>query len=233
MPEAYLASSALIAEGFDGNRTVEEAVNASFDGVQLFLDERYKNPDYRRSVIHSLRGTNLGIVLHLPNITTLKDIAAASEIVYEYPNTNVLIHYLPETSLPKLDSTVIGWENSLVCPLNSGQIEHIAKVKCKVQEDKTFFVFDMGRLLYTDGNTSEDEAISFIRREIKCLNPQRDIIHLADKATWTSDFRESMCTLGQGVMREFLGDIKQFSGIIVFEHEDLQMAIDSLKVAKS
>src|SRR5258708_6708383 len=111
MPEAYLASSALIAEQFDGNRTIEEANKVGFAGVQIFLDPKYRNPDYLESILVSLENSNLGIVLHLPNIVEEEDVKIAEKIIREHPDAKVLIHYIPATELPNIIGTTVGWEN--------------------------------------------------------------------------------------------------------------------------
>ena len=54
-----------------------------------------------------------------------------------------------------------------------------------------------------------------------------------DKTSWVVKFRNCMCVLGEGVMREFLPDIRSFRGVVVFEHEDLNMAKESLPVLRS
>jgi len=45
-------------------------------------------------------------------------------------------------------------------------------------------------------------------------------------------FRDSMCVLGDGICADLLEDILSYEGIVVFEHEDLRMAIDSLDVVR-
>ena len=91
----------------------------------------------------------------------------------------------------------------------------------------------MGRLLYASGHEEEERTIRFIREQIRALNPRKDVIHLADKTSWVVKFRNCMCVLGEGVMREFLPDIRSFRGVVVFEHEDLNMAKESLPVLRS
>ena len=90
----------------------------------------------------------------------------------------------------------------------------------------------MGRQLYVSDETQVQEGINYIKAQIKSLDPRKDVIHLDDKTSWILKFRDCMCALGDGVMQEFLEDIKNFGGVIVFEHENLQMALDSLKALK-
>ncbi len=232
MPEAYLASSALIAEQFDGNRTIEEANKVGFAGVQIFLDPKYRNPDYLESILVSLENSNLGIVLHLPNIVEEEDVKIAEKIIREHPDAKVLIHYIPATELPNIIGTTVGWENSKIGPLNEEMLTHMEEVKQKVAQNNTFFVYDMGRQLYANDETQIQESINYIRAQIKSLDPKKDVIHLADKTSWVLKFRDSMCALGDGIMQEFVEDIRNFKGVVVFEHENLQMALDSLKALK-
>ncbi len=231
MPEVYLASSALISEDFDGNRTIEEAQKAGFKGVQLFLDPKYRDRNYLESVLISLETSELGLVLHLPNIVE-EDAQVAERIVKEYPETKVLVHYLPATELPVIEGTTVGWENSKIGPLSEDMVEHLQKVKDKVFKDNTFYVYDMGRQLYASDESEVQRTIEFIRAEIRALDPKKDVIHLADKTSWILKFRDSMCALGDGIMKEFIDDINNFQGPIVFEHENLEMALKSLEVIK-
>lgn len=232
MSEIVLASSALIAEEFEGKRTIEEAQKAGFDGVQLFLDPRYREEGYADTVIDTLKASGLKLILHLPNTVEEADIRVAERIVTQFPTAKVLIHYIPTTELPKVQGTKVGWENSRVSPLDEEQLAHLAAVRQKVQDDDTFYVFDMGRPLYAATPEDQKRTIQHIKDEIAKLDPTKDVIHLADKSDWVMKFRDCMCVLGEGVMREFMDDIRAFSGPVVFEHENLQMALDSLKVLK-
>jgi len=234
MLEIYLATSALAEEGFEGKRTIEEARKANFDGVQLYLDPHYRDAEYREKVIEKLRESGLKLILHLPDTVEQADKEAAEAMVDAFPESRVLIHYIPTTSLPEISGTRVGWENSHIGPLESVQRKHLEEVINKVDEDGTFFVFDMGRLLYTPNeDVSPQETIDFIKNQLQELNPQKDVIHLADKKSWILKFRECTCVLGDGVMKHFLEDIKNFKGAIVFEHENLQMALDSLTIVHS
>jgi len=231
MPEIFLASSALVEEDFEGKRTIEEASGIGFAGVQLFLDPRYRNPEYRKGIINMLKDSDLELIIHLPNEVEEIDKEAAEDLSKAFPSSKMLIHYQPTTSLPKIAGTKVGWENSLVGPLDETQIKHIERVQERVSKDDTFFVFDMGRLLYTpDEDTSSQETIEYIKQQIRELDPQNDVIHLADKESWVLKFRQCMCVLGEGVMDNFLEDIRNFEGPVVLEHEDLQMALDSLSI---
>src|SRR5258706_12710345 len=233
MPEIYLASSALALEDFEGKRTIEEASQSGFDGVQLFLDPRYRNPEYESSILENLNQSGLKLVLHLPNTVTDEDIHIAENIVESFPDARVLIHYIPATELPNVNGTKVGWENSQIGPLSDEMVEHLRGVEERVKKDNTFFVFDMGRILYAEGEEEIAKTIDFIRLKIASLDPTKDIIHLADKTSWVLKFRDCMCVLGEGVMVNFIEDIGKFEGAIVFEHENLQMALQSLDFLKS
>src|SRR3990172_5173688 len=114
MTETYLATSALIKEDFDGLRTIQEAKKAGFDGVQLFLDPKYRDENYRKAIVAELNDANLGVVIHLPNEVSLEDKKAAELLVKELPQSRVLIHFRPTINLPDIEGSLIGWENSTI-----------------------------------------------------------------------------------------------------------------------
>jgi len=233
MPEVYLASSALKKENFDLLRTIEEAKNSGFDGVQLFINNQFSQEEYLKRTTEELKRSGLGLIVHLPNEVSPSDKNAAEYLVREFPDARVLIHLLPATELPDIEGTLVGWENSMVGKFGPEQVGHIDEVKKVVKKDNTFFVFDFGRMLYLEEEgVGKEEALKFIRDEISNLDPKKDIIHLSDKKSWVLKFRDSMCVLGDGVCGELLEDIYNYSGIVVFEHEDLQMALDSLTVVR-
>lgn len=236
MVEFYLASSALAKEQgedrFDGRRTIDEAVKHDFDGVQLFLDPKYRDPLYRSEIFKRIdENPSLGIIIHLPNIVSQEDIEAAEDIAQKIPEARFLIHYKPTVEIPEINNVLAGWENSEIGKFGPDQVGHIDEVKKQAKKDNTFFVFDFGRMMYLEeGDIGKEEALRFIREEINALDPKKDIIHLADKTSWVLKFRDSMCALGDGICGDLLENILSYEGIVVFEHEDLQMAIDSLQV---
>lgn len=230
MSEIYLASSALIHEGFDGFATIREARKHLFDGVQLYLDPSYRDVNYRDGVVKSLSRGDLGVVLHMPNIPTPLDISAIRDLQARLGRSRTLIHYEPLTK-PFVSDLHLGWENSRNGTIKrKHQDVHLRELRNAVRRDNTFIVFDMGRMAYTDELTDEDRTIGFIREQMNRLIHRRDIIHTADKDNWEVEFRNGMCALGNGVMKHFLSDLQHYHGIIVFEYEDLNMAIESRRI---
>lgn len=233
MREIYLATSALIRENFDAQRTIEEAKKNGFFGVQLFINPSYRSQEYVASLSDSLNQFGLGLIVHLPNAEIINpaDINVAESLVSAVPDTKVIVHYLPATQLPIVKGTRVGWENSV----NRPDFDHIAETRRKVAVDNTFFVFDFLRLMNTGDERIKEQAATFIKETIQSLRPKLDLIHIADKTSWEIPFREGMCPIGQGIVTEFLPEVLDFlskDGRLVFEHEDLQMAIDSLRVFK-
>lgn len=230
MPEIYLGSSALIDRGFDGNDTIREASRAGFSGVQLYIDPKYQETKYLASIIDKIGETGLGLVLHLPNTVGATERRIAQQITLKHPSAKTLIHYQPTTVSPKIKGVKVGWENSITGPLTSKVESHIRETRTQAGRDRSFFVYDMGRQFYVENKSDIPRTASFIRDQLKNLNPKRDVLHLADKTDWFLSFRNSMCVLGSGVMKEFLGDLNQFSGVAVFEYENLDIALKSLSV---
>lgn len=231
MPEVFLASAALKANNYDGLNTISEAKRHGFDGVQLYIDNRYHSNQYLIEIAKKLKSTRLGLVVYLPNTPSQTDLDVADYLARVFPDSKTLIHYFPATELPSINNTVIGWENSMT---GQQDTSHIEEVFGRSRRDETFFVFDIGRPLYAPDNDPDlqSSVINFVRHMISQLDQGNDLIHLADKLTWPGKFRDVMCTLGQGICGVFLDDLRDFSGIIVLEHEDLQMAVDSLPVLR-
>lgn len=235
MKGIYLATSALIAEKFDAQRTIEETKKNGFLGVQLFINPDYRVVGYSDLISELINSAQLGLVVHLPNIEVCDpaDIMVAETFAAKVKNTLFITHYLPATQLPEVKGAKVGWENSKNIP----DFNHIAEVQRKVSRDKTFFVFDFLRFMNTEDEKMKIKVIDFIRTTLESLRPGIDLIHIADKKSWECGFRDRgcMCALGQGIVTEFLPDIDRFllqGGKIIFEYENLQMAIESLKVFK-
>lgn len=238
MNEYYLASSALAeAQGddkFDGVRTIEEAVKAGFDGVQLFLDPRYRDPDYRTRIFDTLSDKKLGVVVHLPNVVTDEDKELAEALAQELPDARFLIHYEPTVKKPDLKGILAGWENSRVGKLDEEMLGHVEATKTQARKDNTFFVFDFGRMMYLEEDgIGHQEVLQYIRDEIGQLDPEKDVIHMTDKTSWVLKFRDCACIVGDGICADLLPDILSYEGIVVFEHENLEQAIKSLNVVRS
>ena len=165
-------------------------------------------------IINALSFSTLGLVVHLPNEVSPADIHAAEELVHRYPDTKALIHYLPATQLPKVNGTRVGWENSQI----GFDPMHIREVKNAVNGADTFFAYNLGRQLVLDGEVTPDTAVRAVKRNIQYLNPRSDLIHIAN--------------IEQGICAALLADIRNYQGIVVLEHEDLQMAVDSLSALR-
>ena len=224
----YLATSALAAENFDAYRTIEEASKHGFYGVQLYINPDFYQPGYTTSLNTALRDKQLSLIVHLPNLPNKTDIKVTSELAEHVPDSLALVHYQPLTQLPQIRGITIGWENSV----NAPEIDHVVEVREHVKKDETFFVFDYGRLMITDQEETKRQIRHFIETTLSQLRPKKDVIHLADKTSWDKKFRECPCAFGQGVVSEFLPQVKDFvtrGGRVVFEDENLQMAIDGLR----
>lgn len=235
MCEVYLASSALIKSGFDGLATIRQANMSDFDGVQLFLDQRYREAYYRDRIVSEITTSGLGVVIHLPNEPIALDIAAARDLRKRLNEPRMLIHYSPRTAPPVADLK-LGWENSKVGPLTKVDHKtHVRKVRHAARRDGTFFVFDAVRMAYVDpssNNRAQDieKAKKFIKSQIATLSDRRDLLHIEDKTSWVADFRDSMCVLGEGIMGVFVEQLQRYRGIVILEHENLEMAIESRSV---
>lgn len=220
-PEVYFASS--VSENFDGRRTIIEAIRYKADGVQLFVDPRYREACYRLEVARRLLGEDLGVIWHLPNQPTEEDLSVLHYLAQETGKNMALIHYLPATRLPKIAGVRIGWENSV----NDFDIQHAELVREKVISDGTFNVFDVLRLCYMSPEYSEDDVLAYIRGRLIEL-PTGSYLHVADKKTWDLRFRDGECAVGDGVAKGFVDLLRLFKGVIVLEHESLDLAIETL-----
>lgn len=225
----YLASSALVAEGYSAVRTIDVASGHGFYGVQLYVNQDYYLKGYVERLIGRLNEKHLSLIVHLPNIPTRSDLKVAQAFVNGTKDSLVLVHYKPLTTLPKIRGTKVGWENSV----NAPDLAHIDEVMARVRKDSTFFVYDFGRLMYTDNAATKQVVRDFLSTTIPELRPDRDVIHIADKLYWHQRFRDCQCALGMGVMSEFLPQVQHFvsqGGRLVIEQEDLNMAIESIRV---
>ena len=53
-----------------------------------------------------------------------------------------------------------------------------------------------------------------------------DVLHLIDQRKYGTN-RDDWCILGEGLMCDYLPRIKSFTGKIVLEFEDVEMAVES------
>lgn len=220
-PEVYFASS--VSRSFDGRETIIEAAKHGADGVQLFVDPRYREAAFRKEVVQRLVGQDLGVIWHLPNQPTDEDLSVVYRLAQETGKDMALIHYLPATKLPKVEGVKIGWENSV----NGFDIQHAEQVRERVISDGTFNVFDVLRLCYVSSGYTEDDILAYIRGRLIEL-PAGSYLHVADKKAWDLSFRDSECAVGDGVARGFVDLLRLFKGVIILEHERLDLAIETL-----
>lgn len=220
-PEVYFASS--VSPEFDGRRTIIEAIANGADGVQLFLDPRYREQAFRKEVTQRLVGQKLGVIWHLPNTPTNEDISAMICLAGDTGQNIALIHHLPATELPQIKGIRIGWENSIIGYFP----EHLETTKEMAERDGTFLVYDVLRMCYPSPTTDHENIIRYIRESLTGL-PEGTYLHLADKKTLGGKFRDEECALGDGIATNFLDLLRSFKGVIVLEHENLDLAIKTL-----
>jgi sugar phosphate isomerase/epimerase len=229
MKRFYLSSAALINEHFDGLKTIEEAVKHGFDGVQLFLDTRYREREYLKKIFNKLDlYPNLGLLIHLPNEPLEIDIFTVKVIYKQYPLTKFLVHYEPLIILPLKNKVPISWENSVSKVFDPKTIEIPLN---QSRKDRTGFVFDYARIAFSQNNNIKEQAliIEYIKHVISLLDPDTDILHAVDKTQWDKGARDGWAACGSGILKDLKQNLKNYSGIIVFEHEDLNLQIESFK----
>ncbi len=231
MTEVYLSTAAIssVPKKFDSIETLAEAGDG-FDGVQIYLDSRFYDREYRHRFAKSAKSTRLGLIVHLPDRPNDQDLAIVQGLVDEVPRTKVLVHYGPLKTAPKLENSRVGFENSVshFDPLHIWHLYLLTRVQRRP------FVFDYGRSFKANDLDlrRQKRIIGFTRSMIKRLNSGQDIIHAKDKRQWSSRFRETMCPLGQGISGQIVPELQQFNGIVVLEHTNLQMARESIGIFK-
>lgn len=225
---------------YDTHGTVAYATEHKLGAVQPFVNEQLRDPEYRARLIEGLKADkNLDVVLHLPNMDKLiqDDLDAASEIVTALLPRRVrtLVHYeqvMSVEQVPVVAGKKVGIENSLTGKYpHSEHLNHVLRAFRLSREAKSFFVFDPGRLMYEDGETPVEEIQEFITRVISRLDPARDVIHMADKAAWNIRFRQGPRAFPKGIGRFMVSSLQDFylmGGTIIFEHEDADMALESI-----
>ncbi len=69
--------------------------------------------------------------------------------------------------------------------------------------------------------------LAYIRGRLIEL-PTGSYLHIADKKTWDLRFRDGECPVGDGVAAGFVDLLRLFKGVIVLEHERLDLAVETL-----
>jgi len=224
MAEVYLASSAIA--GFDCIETVRTAKETGFAGAQLYLNKSFEDPRYTQELIDVLGLAGIGFCIHLPNHPDKTSITAASAIAEEFNDAKMLMHYLPRRTMVEIPQARMGWENSIT---GVHDLTHIKMVQKLAKQQDRFFVFDYGRSLYSGFPTKQSRILRELNGVLSSLRPGVDMIHSADKTSWTKPFRETMCAVGPdiGVGRALFPALAQYRGVVVMEHENLGMALES------
>jgi hypothetical protein len=226
--KVYLATSALIKENWDWIKTMEAAIELGVPGVQLYINDYSIQKDYLDKALELIQKHKLEVLWHLPNIPETKHLEAYQYLTKRYESRG-LIHYVPTRELPLKDAN-IGWENSI-----SGKFDtqHVLETFDKSRQDNTFFVFDMTRIMYTDGDTTTKEEIyEFIVNTLSKLN-SRDVIHVTGKDSWHLPSREALCIFAEGILEPIAHEILKFDGIIVPEYENFEVTVESIKKMKT
>lgn len=237
-------------EGFHLLPAIEHAIKDNFDGVQLYINDDILDPIIFEQIVAKLLESNLtNVVFHLPNFDKVKEkpeyIQAVEALVARLPNTvrwHALIHigYGPKgaevnVKYSQLQMQIAGRaiciENSLTGVYNT---QHVIQAASLARSLGSGFVFDVGRILYPNEKReiNEEEVYRFILGVISTMKPETDIIHTAGKLSWEKTFRESACAFGaEGditfPLRDAILEFHENGGIVVFEHEDQEMILES------
>lgn len=234
-------------EGFHLIPAVEHAIQENFDGVQLYVNEELLDPTIRSQIVNKLLSSELSnVVFHLPNFNALTPdlVQAVEDVIEQLPEGitwHALIHLdyksgdntieLKYSQVPKVGGRAVSIENSKTGVFDT---QHVIRAISLARSLNSGFVFDIGRILYPnpDGEVNEIEVYKFIRSVIGLLNPKTDIIHTAGKLSWEKRFREAACAFGADgditfPLREQILDFHNRGGIVVFEHEDISMILQS------
>jgi hypothetical protein len=241
-----LANSAI--PGWDNIEAVRVAAEYNFKFVQLFLDHRVKDPIYRKNLIDALNNTQLGVILHLPEVSkegyTLNEEAkVAAEDIQKNLNSRdikILVHYeegMQVKDIPTIKGQKVALENSKNFVFDPN---HVLKVIELTNQAGVGFVFDPERILFAvddNGKAIDTEVIvEFVKNIMRKLKPGSDLIHLRDKTSWTESFRKSLCAFPHGINNAFISEVKDFSnqgGTIVWEYEHLDLALESSRALNS
>lgn len=236
-----VASSIVKDREFDLRETVRIADESGAGAVQLYVNNRAKDPEYFRRLSAALAETDMAIVVHLPNVKDLKesDIAFAENLEKNLPDKDIrtLIHYedgMRMEEVPLVNGRPVGIENS---ETGSFDPAHVKDAYLLARMVGSFFVFDHGRIMYADNHNPPGKIISFIKKMISALNPGVDIIHTGDKTNWYDSFAKAQCAFGDenGIAMPLLPDLQGFSqkgGVIIIETEHEEMGLRGLERLK-
>lgn len=219
--------------------TVRLAVQNSVGAVQLFLNDTFAgNQEYLANLVAELKSYDGEIILHLPDdFKNISDthLQAAEFIMDSFPDKDikVLTHYqdgMTVLDIPKVNRQLVGIENSKT---GSFDKNHVISAFALAKQAGTFFVFDHGRIMYKPDGIDENEIYEFIQRMIENLDPEKDILHSADKTSWTKRYRDSGTYLGDpaGIGFPLLAIIASFiniGGTVIFEQESEDEALHSI-----
>lgn len=235
-----------IMPDFDTQRTVDFATENNCTAVQPFINEQLRDQKYLDGLIERLKSNpNLDVILHLPNMDKLEkaDVEAAAQIENALLPRRVrtLVHYeegMTVAQVPVVAGEKVGIENSLTgMHSHEAHKRHVLDALILARETGSFFVFDPGRMMYRDSEMHDVQPIrDFILQIIKALDPAIDVIHMADKGSWDMRFREWPLAFPEGIsdfMVRALQDFHEQGGVIIFEHEDAEMALASVKYFES
>lgn len=228
MAEVYLASSAV--PGFEGQTTIKEAIDAGFDGVQLYLDNRYRNKEYTNETMRLVSISRLGMLIHLPNQPTEEDLTSAKWIADNRPATVMVLHHGPATARPEIPGAIIGWENSVT---GKHDPEHVLGTLDRSRKEKCPFIYDYGRSRQPGTEREHKEIIKFIKGVFALMDPKTDILHTANQLWWDKPFRECESSLARGIWTWSVNFLKKWPGVVVIENENLDMAIEGLEVLRN
>jgi len=233
--------------GFHLLPAIEHAKEDKFDGVQLYVNQEMLDPSTRNQIAAELINSELtNVVFHLPdyNNITPELIAATEEVIAQLPHSmrwSALIHLgykqdsepmeLKYSQVPTVAGRAVSIENSKTGVFDK---DHVIRAISLARSLNAGFVFDLGRILYPndEGVVDDVEVYKFIRGVIGVLDPTKDIIHTAGKLSWEKRFRDSAAAFGADgdityPLKEVILRFHQAGGIVVFEHEDKDMILQS------
>lgn len=227
--------------------TIDFAEQNGISSIQLFLNDKFVgDEEYMIKVVEQLLASTKihTVVIHLPN--DFREITESYIIRTEWlinllPHKKfvVLTHY--EEGMSKEDIPIVNGNRIAIENSKTGEFDrqHVLAALDLAREAEVPFVFDLGRIMYLDPESPRFrgeviQLFAFIEDMIGELDPNRDIIHAADKTDWKARFRDCWTYLGdlQGKAFPHIPSLSRFSadgGVIIFEHEDTDLAWKSVQ----